>query len=199
METSLAITSRRSGRSYKNTDIADEVVNQILNAAIKAPSAKNRQPWKFIVTKGSIKNEIIQTIALGLENEKKDLGLLPNNKHLIPSALHTVEIMKQAPVLIFVFNTEKSNFLFDDMSTEEKFFETSNILSIGAAIENLLLAATDLGLASLWICDTVFAYREIHSYFGESGQFVSAISLGYAADQSSLPSKKDFDSVVVWK
>lgn len=199
METSMSVTSRRSGRSYKDIDVPDQVVNQIIQAALKAPSAKNKQPWKFFVTKGPTKNEIINIIATGVENEEKGSGLLPNKKHLIPSVFHTLEIMRQAPVLIFVYNTEKSNFLFDNVSTEEKFVETSNILSIGAAIENLLLTATDLGVASLWICDTVFAYREIHSYFGEPGQFVSAISLGYALDQSFPKAIKDFDSVVVWK
>lgn len=107
--------------------------------------------------------------------------------------------MRQAPVLIFVFNTERSDFLFENISTEEKFVETSNILSIGAAIENILLAATDLGIASLWICDTVFAYREICSYLGENGQLISAISLGYADEDPLSISKKDFNSVVEWK
>jgi nitroreductase len=61
------------------------------------------------------------------------------------------------------------------------------------------LAATDLGIASLWICDTVFAYKEICEYLGEEGQLVSAIALGYAAETVRPITKKDFDSIVVWR
>jgi nitroreductase len=66
------------------------------------------------------------------------------------------------------------------------------------AIENILLAATDLGIASLWICDTVFAYREICEYLCEDGQLISAIALGYAAETARPITKKGFEDVVFW-
>ena len=199
MHTLEAVSNRRSIRKFQDTDIPNELVEKIIEAGMKAPSSKNKQPWKFIITKGIEKDKIIAVIEQGVEAEKNGVGLLPNRKHLIPSVLNTIKAMKQASILIFVFNTEKSDFLFDDVSTEEKFVETSNILSIGAAIENILLAATDLGVASLWICDTVFAYREICSYFGEDGQLVSAVSLGYSAENPRPLAKKSFDTVAFWK
>lgn len=199
MNTFEAVSSRRSIRTFKDTNISNEMINRIIDAGIKAPSSKNKQPWKFIITKDVEKDKVMDVIVQGVETEKNGVGLLPNGKHLIPSVLNTLKAMKQAPVLVFVFNTEKSDFLFENVSTEEKFVATSNILSIGAAIENILLAATDLGIASLWICDTVFAYREICSYFGEDGQLVSAIALGYSAEQPYTITKKDFDTVTLWK
>ncbi|MDR1002046.1 MAG: nitroreductase family protein [Oscillospiraceae bacterium] len=199
MNTFEAIENRRSIRKFKDTDIPNEVICKIIEAGIKAPSAKNKQPWKFIITKGVEKDKIIAVIEQGVETEKNTVGLLPNRKNLIPAVLNTIKAMKQAPVLLFVFNTEETRFLFQNVSTEEKFVETSNLLSIGASIQNILLAATDLGIASLWICDTVFAYKEICSYFCEKGQLVSAVSLGYSAETPLPIAKKDFNTVVFWR
>lgn len=52
MELREVIEKRRSIRAYKDTDIAKEVVEDILHHAKLAPSAKNRQPWEFVVVKG---------------------------------------------------------------------------------------------------------------------------------------------------
>lgn len=50
-----AITTRRSIRKYKDKPVAKEVITEILQAGILAPSSKNRQPWKFIVAEGDAK------------------------------------------------------------------------------------------------------------------------------------------------
>ena len=44
-----AVTERRSIRKYKEMPLDKEKINEIIRAALLAPSAKNRQPWKFIV------------------------------------------------------------------------------------------------------------------------------------------------------
>ena len=52
METYDAIYKRRSIRKYKDLDIADCILEKIISAGLQAPSSKNKQPWKFIITKG---------------------------------------------------------------------------------------------------------------------------------------------------
>ena len=49
--------------------------------------------------------------------------------------------------------------------------------SIGACIENMLLAATGIGLGSLWIRDIFYAYEELMQYFGKDETLVAAVSL----------------------
>lgn len=198
METYNVILERRSTRKYKDIDISDDAVKTILSAGIAAPSSKNKQPWKFIITKGSSKEKALSAMERGIANAKSGNGLLPTRKHLIPSVENTLQAMKQAPVVVFVFNTEVHH-LFDCVSTEERFVEVSNILSIGAAIENMLIMANDLGVASLWICDTVFAYTELCECLGESNQLVSAIAFGYADEEPRSLKKKDWHTVVEWR
>lgn len=50
-----AIKNRRSIRKYKDTPVSREQIVEILHAGMLAPSSKNRQPWKFIVTAGPAK------------------------------------------------------------------------------------------------------------------------------------------------
>ena len=49
METIEAIMTRRSIRKYTDKPVPDEVVKQLLQAAMAAPSARNEQPWHFVV------------------------------------------------------------------------------------------------------------------------------------------------------
>ena len=56
MNTIESIENRRSIRAFKKDDISKETVEDILNCGRLAPSAKNRQPWYFVVTKGRTKN-----------------------------------------------------------------------------------------------------------------------------------------------
>jgi len=57
MELMEAIKKRRSVRAYKSQEISDETLNKILEAARLAPSASNRQPWKFIVVRDPKKRQ----------------------------------------------------------------------------------------------------------------------------------------------
>lgn len=58
MEVRASIEKRHSIRKFKDTPVDLDLVSQLIEAAVAAPSAKNRQPWKFIVYTGAAKEEI---------------------------------------------------------------------------------------------------------------------------------------------
>ena len=198
METITSIAKRRSIRKFTDREIPPELVEKIFHSAIKAPSSKNRQPWKFIIVTNKTKDGMLKAMWAGIENEKKGQGLLPNSLQFISGAENTAEIMAQAPITIMVFNTENSG-LLGETSIENNLSRIANVQSIGAAIENMLLTATDLGLGSLWICDIFFAYRELCAYFGLQNELVAAISLGYADETPDPRPRKTFTAVVEWR
>ena len=66
MEVRDSIEKRRSIRKFKDTPVDLELVSQLIDAAVAAPSAKNRQPWKFIVYTGAAKEEICDAMEAGL-------------------------------------------------------------------------------------------------------------------------------------
>lgn len=59
-----AINERRSIRKFKNKPISEQDIVDILQSGIKAPSSKNRQPWKFIVVQEKAKEEMLKIFHL---------------------------------------------------------------------------------------------------------------------------------------
>lgn len=158
-----SIYARRSIRNFKEKDVSVELINQIIDAGRVAPSAKNRQPWKYIVFGNEHKKELLNVMEAGLQREEKGITDLPKSRQGIPDAKNTLRIMQEAPIIIIVLNTNaKSPFLSVD--NDERISEICDSLSIGASIENMILAAEEQGLGTLWIANTCFAYRELTSY-----------------------------------
>ena len=141
-----AIAARRSIRKFKTTPVAHEIIEEILRAGSLAPSSKNRQPWKFIVTTGQAKEEVLAVMERGLEREAQQ-PLLPESAQYIAGAWNTLAIMRQAPVIIFVVNPLGLD-LLTPQNAENRVFEICNAQSIGAAVENMSLAQLKTGWAA---------------------------------------------------
>ena len=192
-----AVTARRSIRKYRSDEVPLPYIEEILKAGTLAPSLKNRQPWRFTVVQGKAKKEMLSAMERGLNRERKN-PLLPGSVKLLKGAEYTLSIMKQAPVIIFVVNRNGTD-IRKDLDTEERIYEICNAQSIGAAIENMTLTATELGLGSLWICDTYFAYEELTEWLGTEGALYAALAVGYA-DESPVPRpRKDINSITEWR
>ena len=197
METFEAISRRRSIRSFHSDPVPKEHIEKILQAAILSPSSKNRQPWRFVVALGESKSGMIAAMKKGISAEKTGSGLLPNYAQHISGAENTLRAMEEAPVTVFVLNNEES-FLLRDSNFEDRIFDICNIQSIGASIQNMLLAAEDIGLGSLWIGDIFFAYNELLEWLGEKDQLIAAISFGYPGESPAARPRKKFDELVRW-
>lgn len=185
MNTIEAIAQRRSIRQFKSTPIPDELIVKILNLAIQAPSGKNRQPWRFIVVKEDRRPEMISIMRAGIEKARKSGGDLGSSER-------TTDVMEQAPVTIFIFNPYAE-------SVDGK--RTSNVVdtqSVGAAIQNMLLAAQEFGLGTLWICDVFYAYSELCAWLDQTHEMIAAVSLGYTDEQPKARPRRPVDEVTVW-
>lgn len=67
-----AIEKRRSIRKFKNKKVSKKLILKLLYSGTLAPSAKNRQPWNFIVVENSLKNNIADImINYTLNNDDK--------------------------------------------------------------------------------------------------------------------------------
>lgn len=192
------IQNRRSIRKYRNLPVSRQLVEEVIRAGILAPSSKNRQPWKFIVVTGREKAAMLDVMRQGLLRERDRQALLPNSRQHLGGAEGTLRIMEQAPVTIFVSNTLGKS-LFQPPSFEERVYEICNVQSIGAAMENMTLTATQLGLGSLWICDIFFAYQELCQWLRTEGTPLAALALGYAEESPASRPRKTLAEVVEWR
>lgn len=192
------IFDRRSIRKFLDTPIPKEDVIEIIQSGIKAPSSKNRQPWKYIVVQGRKKKEMLEAFRRGILREENGNALLPQSKQHIATAKYTVDIMEDAPTIIFVVNALGKS-IMSELTTEEHIYEICNIQSISASIQNMLLAAQEKGIGSLWICDIYFAYSELCEWLNCEGQLVAAIAFGYPGEFPKARPRKNLEDVVVWR
>jgi nitroreductase len=192
-----AIEKRRSIRKFQKKDIDKNILTNILKAGICAPSPKNNQPWKFIVLTGRSRNELVNIIKTGFENIKASFGLLIDEKNFLSSAQTTLKTMKEAPVIILVINTE--NKYKYKQTPVKKFLEMANIQSIGASIENMLLAALEYGIGSLWIGDIYYTAGEINKWLKTDEQITAAVAMGYPDENPPPVKRKEMDVLVEWK
>src|SRR5512137_961901 len=142
MNTLDAIASRRSIRRFRPDPVPPELLQKVLGAALQAPSAKNKQPWRWVVVTGERRKEMAQCMRQGLAQIKargQNTG----------SAEWSLKIMEQAPVTVFVLNPYGLS-PWQPHSVDQMFDEVLDVQSVGAAIQTLLLAAQDQGLGSLW-------------------------------------------------
>ena len=179
MDTITAIQARRSIRRFKPDPVPRELTQAVLQAGMNAPSAKNRQPWRFYVVSGAAKEQMAEAMRTDLQWQE-DSGMdSEEDRALLKGAWYTLGIMEKAPVTIFIFNP------FGKPPTEglapygERFFELANAQSVGAAIQNMCLAACEQDLGSLWICDVFSAFHSLGKWLQTDAQLVAALSLGY--------------------
>ena len=190
MDTRMAIAARRSIRRFKDRPVPSETVEAILTAGTQAPSAKNRQPWRLVVVQGDRRAEMARAMRQGIANCQA--SGIP-----LGSAKGSAGIMEEAPVTVFVFHPEGLH-PWQERSWEQTFVDVTNIQSVGAAIQNMLLAALDLGLGSLWICDVFYAYDELRAWLDEPGQMIAAVAFGYAAENPAARPRRPVHEVTHW-
>ncbi|HIR93194.1 MAG TPA: nitroreductase [Candidatus Egerieimonas intestinavium] len=193
-----AIYDRRSIRKFTDKPIAKQDITDIIQSGIKAPSSKNRQPWKYIVVQGNAKEEMLKVFRRGIEREENSSALLPQSRQHIAAAKYTVDIMAEAPTIVFVVNSLGKSIL-EELTPEERVYEICNIQSVSASIQNMLLAATEKGIGSLWICDIYFAYAELCQWLGDDGQLIAAIAFGYPNEFPKERPRKRIEDVVEWR
>ena len=192
-ETLLSIRNRRSVRMFTDKEVSDHDLRVILRAANQAPSAHNQQSWKFIILKGDKRNELATLV-----NSKAAEFTRPSSVLLRMASRSIVS----APVVIGVANTgeliSRGSELFKvDKSISNDFFRIMEIQSSAAAVENLLIAATSIGLASVWLGVLVLIKNDILRFMGEpEGEFMAVIPVGYAAKINPGPTKQPLEEVV---
>lgn len=123
MNTLDAINTRRSVRRYLDRPVEYEKLTTILDAAGKAPSAGNLQDWRFLLV--TDRTLIKQVAGYSIEQYW----------------------IQTAPVLVIVCAIPEKHEMYYGLRGKRLY----NIQDCAASIENLLLAATDVGLGSCWI------------------------------------------------
>ena len=108
----------------------------------------------------------------------------------------SARVVSQAPVTILVFNAanEHTGLIFDHLT-----YNAPDIQSIGGMVQTMLLAAEDLGLGTLWICDILYGYPLIRDWLGREQELVTAVSLGYPDESPPARPRTPWQHVTEWR
>lgn len=191
-----AIEDRRSIRRFKKDEVPADLLAQVLEAARIAPSSRNDQPWEFHVWGPESRSRALTAMEEALRgqmNENSD----ETRRRKVAGAVHTLRIMKQAPVLISIVRPEESH-PYGPIEGVGRVMELLEAMSVGAAVENMLLEACALGLGTLWIGNTFLTYDAVCAALGVSGQLLGVVALGYADEEPAARPRKPSEEVILY-
>lgn len=173
--------SRRSVRQYQPRLVAREHLMQMIEAARWAPSPHGRQPWRFVVlTRQEIKEQLAERMGetwqrnLEMDGQAAEIVALRKDK--------SRQRILQAPALIMPCLYLEDLDQYPDVQRQED-EKLMAIQSIGAAIQNMLLTAYDLGLDTGWMCAPLFCPEIACAALDLDPRLIpqALITVGYAA------------------
>ncbi|GCE02913.1 nitroreductase family protein [Dictyobacter aurantiacus] len=189
--------SRRSVRQYQDKAVPREMLLQMLEAARWAPSPHGRQPWRFVVlTRPDLKQRLADAMgATWRENLEMD-GQSPE---IVTIRLEkSYQRILRAPALIMPCLYLEDLDQYPDARRQED-EKTMAVQSIGAAIQNLLLTAYDLGLDTGWMCAPLFCPEVACAALDLDTRLIpqALIPVGYAAADPKRRPRLPLDSLIV--
>lgn len=202
MDAVQAIMTRRSVRSFKSDPLSEQQVWRYLEAANMAPTASNRQPWRFMVIQREELDKIQGMLAAAFQEKMteysvdeysaliKDLPTRPGEDDKFKILQGFYKDFGKAPLAILVY-MEKCDNPWD---------EFLDLQSASAAIQNLILAAWSDGVGSCWVCGP-FRYKaeSIKQFFGIADKkFIALLALGYPEVALPPPPKENVKKKTIW-
>lgn len=163
------LKSRRSIREFRADGVSRALVDKILNAGRFAPSAGNMQPWEFIVIRDQERiRAVVKSTFTG---------------HAVRSK-RTQDWIERAPVLLAAAADLKRS-----MARYGRLGCRVALLDTAAAVENMILAATALGLGTCWVSG--FRKKELSRVLGLPPWLepVALLPIGYPRSSPPRPHK----------
>lgn len=184
MDIFTAIDERHSLGKLKPDPLPREVIEKLLWAAVQAPNHYKVRPWRFVVLTGAGRERLGEALAASFTSRFPEA----------PAEAAQKERQKplRAPLVIAVGV---------DLPADPKVDEIENLCAAAAACQNLLLAATALGLGSIWRTGETVHDPEIKRFLGFAPEqpLIGFLYLGYPeVTEVSFPARPSFEDRTVW-
>ncbi len=193
------LSSRRSIRHYEKRVVPTTIIRQLLQAAIWAPSAHNRQPWRFTIL---IEDEERERLARGMaERLREDLAA-----DGLPEALITTDTNRSirrltgAPVVILLSLSLEDMDKYPDTRRSQSEWQMA-VQSTAMAGQNLLLAAHALGLGACWMCAPLFCPETVQQLLKLPASWLpqGLITVGYPAEHKEKSRRPIEEVTLNWE
>jgi nitroreductase len=198
-------STRRSVRVYRERPVPRALTRELLDLASRAPSNFNRQPWRFVVADTpawcDAVNELLRRAVARVEQSDTSDELF----HVLSHVKAWLYPLETSAVLVLAFYKPSPEHLDEQLSTILESGGVAhynpNLLSLGMAIQNLLLAAHAHGLAACMHSGPLpFLRGQINRLLRLPPQLQLAglISLGYPDETPKVPARRDLDRMVTF-
>ena len=187
------LRTRRSIRRFKADPIPDSVIESILTTSTYAPSAHNRQPWRFAIVKQkarSVKSRLGLAITSKMREDMQAEGATDTDiEKRVNSSLRRIE---EAPLTIILCR-DVEDVRVD--TEQEKVMGTQSVASAGL---QLLLAAHAEGLGGNWICWPLYAPKAVRTVLDLpfSWEPQAMYFLGYPEEEPQIKERKSLKEIV---
>lgn len=191
------VRGRRSVRAYTADSVPRSLVEEVLDAARWAPSPHGRMPWRFVVlTRPDLKDRLAEAMGddwdrqLALDGQPSDIVALRKTR--------SQERIREAPVCVVLCLYLGDLDTYPD-EVRQAAETTMAVQSLGAAAQNLLLAAYQRGLDGGWMCAPLFCQETVRAALDLSPDLQphALLTLGYAARDPKRRERLPLDTLVV--
>jgi F420 biosynthesis protein FbiB-like protein len=173
-------------------------IEQVLAAAHWAPSAHNRQPWRFcVVTSPDVQQRLADGMAAAWRRDLAGDG--PAAAEIDARVESRRQRLLGAPVVVLAALSLEEMDVYPDERRQQAEW-TMAVQSTALACQNLLLAAHDLGLGACWMCAPLFVPDLVRDLLNlpAAWQPQALITLGYPAE-TRTKERAPLESRVIWK
>lgn len=190
-------TGRRSVRRYQPKPIPSVVVDQLLEAAVTAPSAHNRQPWRFAVIETE-PQKVALAHAMGERLRQDRRGDRDPSTDIEADVARSFARITSAAVLIVVCLSMEDMDVYPDAVRSANEYQMA-VQSTAMAGQNLLLAAHAAGLGACWLCAPMFCTGTVRDTLGLPAHWdpQGMITLGYPAHPGKPFVRKPMSTVTI--
>ena len=187
--------TRRSIRRFRPDPIPDSVIQNILTTSTYAPSAHNRQPWRFcVLTDLSVKTRLAEAMAADFQHDLVNDGVPPEK--IQAQVKRSKERITSAPAAILLcLDMSEMDYYPDEKRSEAEYMMA--VQSVAVAGMQLLLAAHAEGLGGVWACWPLFAQETIRTALDlpENWEPQGMFFIGYPGSIPELRHRKSVEKV----
>lgn len=191
--------TRQSIRRFTEDEIPAATVQRILRTACRAPSAHNRQPWRFVVLpRGEARERLVDAMSRRFRGDLEADGVPEDKMEELVERGRRRMLDPPLAILLCMTMEEMDEYPDDKRSKAEWTMATQSVALAGG---QLLLAAHAEGLGACWICAPLFVPQTVCSELDlpTEWQAQGVVVLGVADEPGRDRSRRPLDEVTVWR
>ncbi len=199
MDVMEAIRKRRSIRRYQDKEVPQEVIREVLEAARLAPSGSNLQTWKFKVVTDAETRKALREAAFGQKLVERapvvivacaDLTAFSDLPRRVMELLRARAVRPNMEMALYYLRRDKG----DEMEERNLI---SACVNVSIAVQNMVLAATSLGLGTCWV--RAFRPEKVAELLGLPPEYppLFLLTMGYAREDPEPRSRKSLEEILL--